>query len=449
MRRLGVGLAAVLALIAPATARADWSAPQQVSHVLPQLEAPRLAFDGRSGAFAAWDESSPRNLFGAKLVPPGTFVKSQVVGNDVVVDDMSASRDGSVLLLATGRNGRGGRIETYVRTPGGRFRPSQVLDRIPRPYAYIHHALLGGDPAGDAVVVWSRARRKHPTSPLFMAVRHRGGRFGRARVIAKNGVTAYALAMNAAGQFVVAWERGTHVEARLGRGNALGPVHKLGVPDKGLPPALTAAMDGGGNALVAWLGKTNIELAYHHHGFGFDAPRGLPHEATAGFGAHMALTFASREHAVLALDGSDSDGPGIFAFDVFRGAPSPAVRLSPPTPVGTPPPQPAVQPFAPRLQDLAAGPGGQVAVAWAVARNDQGYTGTGDLIVSHRAGGGTFSPPEQVSGPSAPLPDTSGFPVSTIRFDPASGKLVALWVADLSLQRRLPPGQVIETSSRR
>jgi hypothetical protein len=429
MRRLCVGLAAVLALVAPAAARADWSAPRQISAVQPGLETPRLAFDGQGDVFSAWDQGDARNLFAAV-----GSAKPQLLGDDVVLDDVSASRNGSALLVATGRNRHGGRIETFVRRPGGHFRPSQVLDRIPRPYAYFHHALLGADPAGDAAVVWTRARRKHPDSPLLIAARRHGGRFGRTRAVSKAGVTAFALAMNPTGRFVVAWVRGTNVEARVGRGATLGPVRRLGAANSGLPPVVAVAIDGHGNALVAWLGASDIELSYHQAGFGFGAPRAVPHEPGAGFGGHMALAFTTNEHAVLALDGASSDGAGIFTFDVFQGAASPAIRLAPP-PSGA---------LGPRLQGVATGPRGQVAVWWATLRAGSGYTGVSDLFASYRDTG-TFSAPAQVSTPNTPLADTSGFPVSTVRFDPISGNPVALWIAAPS------GGQVdaVETSTRR
>ena len=54
MARLCLGLAAALAICSPAAARAEWSPPQQVSHVQAQLETPRLAFDGKGHVFAAW-----------------------------------------------------------------------------------------------------------------------------------------------------------------------------------------------------------------------------------------------------------------------------------------------------------------------------------------------------------------------------------------------------------
>jgi hypothetical protein len=364
--------------------------------------------------FAAWDDSAHRNLY----VSVGSG-RRQLLGDDVVLDDLSASRNGSVLVVATGRNGHGGRIETYVRRPGGHFRASQVLDRIPRPYAYLHHALLGSDPAGDAVVVWTRARRRHPDSPLFIAVRHRGGRFGRARAISKTGVDAFTLAMNPSGQFVVAWARKAAVEARVGRGSKLGPVRRVGTVNTAVPEVIAAAIDNAGDSLLAWLGTTNVELAYRPAGFGFETPRGLPHDQNAGFGGHMGLAFTSNEHALLALDGSNSQGPGIFAFDIFQGVPSSAVSLSPSTP------SPGL---GPRLQGVAAGPRGQTVVSWAALRAGAGYTGPSDLFASYRDASG-FSPPEQVSAPNTPLTDTSGFPVATVRFDPVSGNPVALWVA--------------------
>jgi hypothetical protein len=237
----------------------------------------------------------------------------------------------------------------------------------------------------------------------------------------------------------VAWVRGLRVEARVGHASTLGPVRLIGSANKGLPPVVTVAIDRAGNTLAAWLGPSDIHLAYRQAGFGFEPPRGLPHEPGAGFGGRMALTFSSNEHALLAVDGSNAEGSGVFAFDVFQGVASPAVRLAPPAPMGTP---------GPRLQGVTAGPRGQVAVWWAALRNGTGYTGVGDMVLSYRDAGGTFSAPEQVSTGSLPLADSSGSAVSTVRFDPLSGSPVALWLADLSYRRRLRPGQVVETSTR-
>jgi hypothetical protein len=406
-----VFLISLATAIAPVGAAAAWQ--RQLVHrgMDPR---PLLAFDGRGGGAAAWEETARVHghrhhaAFVAQLRRGGAFGRPRLVGRELLVSGVSMDSPGHMLLLATRRTRQADIIEALTGSVSGRLRRSQTIAKAAGEFP--SQPLLAADRRGDAIVVWSNGARK-----TMFSARVRGGRFSPPRAISRAGAVGVSDAMGANGHYVVSWARAHRVEARLGRGARLGRVRTL-APATDVTQLVPAAIDAAGDAIVAWQGGTqtlDIDFAYRSAGADFSAPeRAFTNLGSTG--TDIAASFSSPGNAVLAWDGADASGDGVFAEDIDQGTPDRAVRLSPPAPK----PRDAL---GTSLRALAGGRDGRVAVAWTRPSTALPATLTGgSLYVNLGSAGGAFDPAEQV----APL---SGFAADVaLGFEPLSGDPLAL-----------------------
>jgi len=260
------------------------------------------------------------------------------------------------------------------------------------------------------------------------------------------GVSDVEVAMAGNGEFVVTWLRRGLVEARIGRGSKLGRVLRLATNHLERGVSLAVTMDGAGDALVAWTShdRTLIpsageqaNLAYRPAGRGF-----MPFKQIARWGIQPVLTtggvgaaFYASGRAVVAWNGRDASGDGVFATAAAAGVPGTVSRLSPASS------QPAVGEHD-QLQAVAGG-GGLATVGWTHfgpegrTTNSQGFLFASDL----NASGGFATQP--VSGSANDALD------ATLGYNPRDRSLSALWEAKESAAAFVTPREFIDASVRR
>jgi hypothetical protein len=425
--------AAGAAAFAPAAALADWQ-PQVLSRG--PAVGPILAFDGRGGGGAAWeDRRFERHKQHVVLVAPhspgGRFAREHPVGRGLLVSGLTLDSHGRWLLLVTRHGRRSEHFEILVGSPSRGFHVAQVLERARRRYPA--PPLLAGDARGDAIAVWGR-RNGARRSPVIFSSRVRGGRFSRPRAISEAGVSGLSAAMGAEGDYAITWVRRGRVEARLGHGQRLGPALVLSPVHSDVTVRAPVAGDDSGDAIVAWVGGTqtiDIDFAYRPAGGDFEPPR-TASASPVSTGVGLGVAFGAPGRAALAWDGGDTSGPGVFGEEVDAGTPLGQERLSP-----------AGGPFqnvsGSSFKALAAAPDGRAAVAW-TQPSTSGPTSVngGTLFVSERAVDGTFGGPEPVATLTG-----IGFDVA-LGFEPVGGSPFVLLA-----QRRLGNAGVLQSYTRR
>jgi hypothetical protein len=385
-------VAAGAAAFAPAAAPADWQ-PQVLSRG-PEV-GPILAFDGRGGGGAAWENRrferhEQHAVLVAPLGPGGRFARQHPVGRGLLVSGLTLDSHRRWLLLVTRHGRRSEHIEMLVGSPSRGFHVGQVLERARRRYPA--PPLLAGDGRGDAIAVWGR-RDGGRRSPVIFSSRVRGGRFSRPRAISQAGASGLSAAMGAKGDYAITWVRRGRVEARLGRGRRLGPALLLSAVHSDITVRAPVAVDDAGDAIVAWVGGAqtiDVDFAYRPARGPFEPPR-TASASPVSTGVGLAAAFGAPGRAVLAWDGGDTFGPGVFGEEVDAGTPLGQERLSPPG-------GPFQNVNGSSFKALAAAADGRAAVAW-THPSTSGPTAVngGTLFVNERAGDGAFGGPEPVA----------------------------------------------------
>lgn len=437
-------LAAALALTvaAPASA-ADWSAPTAISNVTSFISAPALAFDPSGRGLAAWDEqaglgnSANNRVEYAARDRSGRFARPRSLGADLFLGGVALDRRGRSLVLAVhSKAGRQDRMESFTD-----FAKPQVLRTSP--YTFMRTPKLAANSAGAAAAIWRELPSRQKSSDVAMlATRTAGHAFGRARRVSQAGVTDVEVAMAPNGEFVVAWVRRGLAEARLGRGSKLGPVMRLSSNAGIRAKELAVAMDGAGRALVAWKsfirssGTSLVRVAYSTASRRFHPGKETARWSTrVGETAGIRAAFYAKDRAVIAWDGGDADGNGVFAATTTLWSPGSSHRLSP---VAT---QPAPG-ESDQLQTVAAG-GGTAAVAWTHMGPEGAATDSqGHLLVSDLTATRQFSL-QPVTGPAVDALD------ATLAFSPRDGSAVAIWRTKTTNQAFVSPREYVGTATRR
>ena len=154
-----------------------------------------------------------------------------------------------------------GGIQAEVRDPGGALStPLAIADDGANG---VRHPALGVDPAGDALLAYNTDTRKSHLSmrgAIAVAYRPAHGSFPAPVVVDDDQSQPPAVALAPDGTGIVVWVRGTRVYGvSISRGR-LGRVKRLAV-SKGID-GLTAAAGPGGEATVAWIGRTDSSRRY-------------------------------------------------------------------------------------------------------------------------------------------------------------------------------------------
>jgi hypothetical protein len=148
--------------------------------------------------------------------------------------------------------GRHGTIEVVVREPGGTF--GAPLAVVGRRAAAVRHPAVGVDARGGAVVAYEAGSARgagRQRVEIEVALRRPGAAaFGRSLVVSGAPAAAPAVAVNEDGDAVVAWRRGTRVEAAAITGGRVGRTRILGRAYGGWNPSVAIASTG--DAVVAW-----------------------------------------------------------------------------------------------------------------------------------------------------------------------------------------------------
>lgn len=253
MRALGGAIAAVLGLVAPCTAPAQWEAPQTVGGPSTFVGDPGLVFSGDGRALATWSwqdgvgDSARRGVRAASRPRGGAFGPPRTAPALAARPATYAAGRAVVLERRPGADGRE-RLSARFGSTTGSFGRGHTLAR----------ASLAGVPAlaasggGHVVAAWIERRGERRV--VLVATRAPGGRFSRGQVLRGTGrADAVAAAVNERGALVVAWTRRGRVEARVRppRGR-FGAVDDLGGAATVSENRVVAAMARNGRAYVAW-----------------------------------------------------------------------------------------------------------------------------------------------------------------------------------------------------
>jgi hypothetical protein len=315
---------------------------------------------------------------------------------------------------------------------------------------------LAANTAGDAAAVVDVPVRGHISVVGFrprLFVRHRGQpAFRRVADLGRRTVGRHpaAIALNGAGDVLVAWDDRDSVRARVvSAAGRVGAERRLGRGGSSWLGAarMVASMDANRRMLVAWLaqrigglgsagGPGMVAYAYAPAHQRFGAARvlqgNLPRGMDRGIGPPGVQATLLRDGAAVVWTGYTAGRFAVRAVDVRSGRPSAPVNLSP---AGT----------DARLRSMAIGPRGALVVAW----SSSGRVGTSPtpppgLYVRARAAATTTSGPLETIVTIAPgdfVP--GGVPLAA---DPVTGRTVMLW-SDSVTTAPGPPGALTTHSS--
>ncbi len=478
------GAVIVLCSASPAFAAGPWSAPQIVPggylarwdtpmggalHAFPGL----LAFTPGATGYAVLGDDKGRRGYTTLDATTGSFRpvrSSRFLGVDPTLMAVYG-RDG--VMLAGGATGPGDRrsplnaqvplgVAVTRGTVAGAF-ARQLLARGVVTYfrgnvRSIESATvtaLAANAAGDAAAVVDVPVRGHISVVGFrprLFIRHRGQpAFRRVADLGRRTVGRHpaALALNGAGDVLVAWDDRDSVRARVvSVAGRLGAEQRLGRGGSSWLGAarMVASMDANRRMLVAWLaqrigglgsagGPGIVAYAYApaHQRFGAarvlqgDLPRGMDR----GIGPPGVQAALLSDGAVVVWTGYTTGRFAVRAVDVRSGRPSAPVDLSP---VGT----------DAALCSMAVGPRGGLAVAWSSSgRPGTSPTPPAGLYVRARAAATTtWGSLETIVTMAAGDFVPGGVPLAA---DPVTGRTVMLW-SDPVTTAPGPPG-VLTTHS--
>jgi hypothetical protein len=283
-------------------------------------------------------------------------------------------------------------------------------------------------------------------------IRHRGQpAFRRVADLGRQTVGRHpaALALNGAGDTLVAWDDRDSVRARMiSAAGRVGAEQRLGRGGSTWLGAATmvASMDANRRMLVAWLaqrigglgsagGAGIVACAYApaHQRFGAATllQSNLPRGMDRGIGPPGVQAALLREGAVVVWTGYSAGRFAVRAVDVRSGRPSAPVDLSP---AGT----------DAWLRGMTVGPQGGQVVAWASSsRPGTSPTPPPGLYARARAAATTWGPLEMVVTMGAGDFVAGGVPLAA---DPVTGRTVVLW-SDPVTNTPGPPGALTTHSS--
>ncbi len=452
-------LAAVFVLVSSASAVTPWSAAQRIPGAIPlppgyaQSYGPGLLgfTPGGAGLAVTGRDAGGRGIARFSAAQ-GTFGSPRASSLGGVAPSRMALFGREAVILGGQANASGDRRSTQnpdvlldaAVTRGsvsGSFSRRQVLARgVQTRYGNFSAAAvtaLAANPAGDAAAVVSvpvlgRVNIAGHESRLFL--RRRGQ--SSFRKVADIGVQTFgkspaALAVNAMGDVLVAWDDRTSVRARLvSASGRIGREQRLGQGGSAFGgERLVAAMDGTRRMLVAWMAQSAgestaggpgiVALAYASPYKAFRpaqvVQRNLPRGWDRGIGGPAVQAALLRDRGVVLWTGYTGGRYAVRTVDVTSGRASSPREL---TPAGV----------GAQLRGMAFTPRGGTVAAWSRWCGEGATPPTvlpGLYAVARAAGGTSWGPAETV----APTVDCPG-PV--IAANPVSGQAVLLWEDQLT-----------------
>jgi hypothetical protein len=425
MRRsvLAIGLLTVVAAAFPHSASAaTWSVPVDVSSPSTFIDDPFVGF-GRSGVgIAAWrwqdgvGDGSSRGVRVASRAASGAFAAQRDAPEAVAPPVVYGVERVAIVSEPTTIRARRQRARvqvTFGRIDGGFGRPKTIATITP-----FRLPAIAANDAGDIAVAYvrviGRSRRV-----VALAVRRRGGRFRRPRIVSRGGANSVAVGIGPRGDVVVAWEREGRIEARVRRrGHRLGRTVRVGSGAK-LGTRLRAAVGRKGRVWLAW----SSQQASEGGDVGpFTLRTAVTRRGRATFHRKRRLDRYSRranDEATfdLALDRGDN---GFVAWSTFDGQKFRA-RLAIAGPSGrfTAFETLSAPGYDAAVRDLATSRRrGEAIVVWS-RLDDVGEVGT-SVLAGYRPPAGPNTGEELVSrGDRARVP--------AVAFDPESGLPTAVW----------------------
>jgi hypothetical protein len=230
-----------------------------------------IATSPKGEVFAYWTGTNPEGTVDG---PARIAVRPARGGGFGPVQDLSASEAGGLRLLFD-RHGNAlmlwqvdGRVEYAIRHPGGSFGPARVLASSADAFADYLDVAANRD--GRAVAVWRAHPGKHNT--MRAAFGSVAGGFGESRRFAGRANRGPYAALDAGGEAVVAWRAAakdtyalraalaTAGSTRFGRARELA---------RGYVAPIRPVADDRGTATVAWIDADGLRAARHRPGRGF------------------------------------------------------------------------------------------------------------------------------------------------------------------------------------
>jgi hypothetical protein len=411
--RLSILLALVLSAAVPAAAPAapPWSAPSTVAEG--DVFARGVLYSRGNGGAVLWQRGQGVTSDGSAVAE----LLAAPLGQDL---RPGASRRVSTLdgALAAGRRftfaGFRGLPRGTALVAGSAGRPGSSF--APRRVARVGRGGPTPVAAGGAVAYVVRPAGR-PRREYVALSRLSGRRFGGARRISARGrIRGLALASNARGDTLAAWERGDRIEARIVTARGVrSPVR--GLARVGTAQHLDAALATDGTAVVGWvqqsvsegeaLSTAVIRAAVRLPGRRFASARRLERypdrEIAGGAGVRVAI---AGNRPVAAWTGRRA----------IRAAFADGTRFGTPQDLGPLPDR--TYDRAGGLADLAAGPGGAALAVWLAPQDPTGLQLTAAALAP---GTPAFGTREAITEPVTLVRSASA------AFDPASGAPVVAW----------------------
>lgn len=410
-----VAVAALCAVAAsPTAAGAQWrTEPVPGEWFLSPLS---LDFDARGRALFSWEginPTSPRKFTALDVRAPGggwqraanlsgiTWGNAQI---HLYGKERALLVAGQVSSLGRFNRARWRLVQAYGRSNGSFGSLRTLAERV-----MLGTLVTAADARGDALVAW-----QDEGGVTKLRERPAGGAFGRTRTLRPGGTGAAA--MNLRGDRVLAWWSRGGVYARVRRhGEPWGPARLAAKAPYITNAHVRAAVTPGGRFVLAWESAD----------IGEDRPiilrAGLAQLVNGRWRAH-ALERAT--HATVGLPetpltqpvvdstgrvyvawtGTAAGGLAVKLARVVASGPRASTILS----AGVP---------GAALNDIAAGPGGALLVAWSVERPSSNV-----VYASLRRGGAAFEAPQQLTPDGA-----GGFGVGRAAISPLTGEAVVTW----------------------
>ena len=209
-------------------------------------------------------------------------------GENASVPAVAMNGAGDAVAAWQRASGTGFVAQASLRDAGTNFSTPLALGPAGFEVLGTPHAAIDG--AGNAIVVWQQFDGTGTNTVVQAAIRPAGGAFGAPLALSAPGAAAVhpRVAMNAAGDAIVVWERALVVQAAV-RPAGAGFSAPVDVSAAGLmSPLPRAALDGAGNATVVWTqagpAGTTVQVATRPAGGAFSAAVDLspPGNASSG-----------------------------------------------------------------------------------------------------------------------------------------------------------------------
>jgi hypothetical protein len=361
-------------------------------------DAPSAAMNGAGDAIVAWagaDEDANTEILVAVRRAGGAFSAPRLVSRVPLTREARSvvvamdERGAAIVAWRLDAFNRRSVVQAAALSIAGPVSPPMTLSRRADP-SLVKVAVSA---AGDAIVGWARQDR----SGKVVQVSTRAAGSGLSRPVSLSAIRGFAgqfdLAMNAAGDAVVAWSRrplrrNGVVQAtvrRAGRGFSRPVAVSRGTTVTETP---TVAIDAAGDAIVAWerfdrSGTHDVvQVAIQAAGQAFSAPAGLSARSREARLGDVAMDAAGDAVAVW-TDGRPGREP-------LNGVVRAAIRSA-----GAGFTQPIVLARAGSGAFVAMNPAGAAIVTWAPGTSSFYYVP--GALVALRAPGGPFSPPALIA----------------------------------------------------